>query len=144
MVYWTDSTSVLQYVKNESKRFHTFVANRVAKIRDATLPSQWCHVGSEENPADEGSRGLGGKQMQNCKWLSGPNFLWKGELFWPTPPMILKESGQVGGRDSLEGDPEVKSAVKVCQVTQTDVVNGTLDKFLDRYSSWNALRKGVA
>ncbi|KAJ8021095.1 hypothetical protein HOLleu_40866 [Holothuria leucospilota] len=58
--------------------------------------------------------------------------------------MILKESGQVRGRDSLEGDPEVKSAVKVCQVTQTDVVKGTLDKFFDRYSTWNALRKGVA
>lgn len=54
VVYWTDSTSVIQYVKNESKRFHTFVANRIAKIRNATLPSQWFHVGSEENPVDEG------------------------------------------------------------------------------------------
>lgn len=31
-VFWTDSTSVLKYVNNEDKRFHTFVANRVATI----------------------------------------------------------------------------------------------------------------
>ena len=33
-VFWTDSTSVLKYIKNEDKTFHTFVANRVALIRD--------------------------------------------------------------------------------------------------------------
>ena len=38
--YWTDSTSVLQYLQNESRRFHTFIANRVAKIQGATKPSQ--------------------------------------------------------------------------------------------------------
>lgn len=29
----------------------------------------------------------------------------------------------------------------MCHVTHTDVVKGTLDKFFDHYSSWNALRK---
>ena len=33
-VFWTDSTSVLRYVNNEDKRFHTFVANRIAIIRE--------------------------------------------------------------------------------------------------------------
>jgi len=31
-VFWTDSTCVLGYLRNESKRFDTFVANRVATI----------------------------------------------------------------------------------------------------------------
>lgn len=35
-VFWTDSTSVLKHIKNEDKRFHTFVANRVTTIREAT------------------------------------------------------------------------------------------------------------
>ncbi|XP_071948772.1 uncharacterized protein [Antedon mediterranea] len=34
--YWTDSTSVLRYIANESSRFHTFVSNRVTIIRSAT------------------------------------------------------------------------------------------------------------
>ncbi|KAL0152977.1 hypothetical protein M9458_051730 [Cirrhinus mrigala] len=31
-VYWTDSTAVLKYLRNESARFRTFVANRVTTI----------------------------------------------------------------------------------------------------------------
>ncbi len=49
-VFWTDSTSVLKYVMNEDKRFHTFVANRVSIIREATKTSQWRYVGTKENP----------------------------------------------------------------------------------------------
>lgn len=57
-VFWTDSTSVLRYIDNDTTRFKTFVANRVALIREATQPSQWSYVGTEENPADQASRGL--------------------------------------------------------------------------------------
>ena len=35
-VFWTDSTAVLRYVKNETRRYHTFLANRVALIRDGS------------------------------------------------------------------------------------------------------------
>ena len=40
-VFWTDSMSVLQYIRNESTRFHTFVENRLAIIHDGSVPSQW-------------------------------------------------------------------------------------------------------
>ena len=36
--FWTDSQIVLQYIKSNSKRFHTFVANRVAAIRRVSEP----------------------------------------------------------------------------------------------------------
>lgn len=32
--FWTDSTAVIRYVENENRRFQTFVANRIATIRD--------------------------------------------------------------------------------------------------------------
>ena len=57
-VFWTDSTIVLRYIANQDKRFHTFVANRVSSILDASVPAQWRHVPSELNPADDASRGL--------------------------------------------------------------------------------------
>ena len=56
-VFWTDSTSVLRYIRNETKRFHTFVANRIAIIRDGSNPDQWRHVGGDLNPADDLCRG---------------------------------------------------------------------------------------
>ena len=40
-VFWTNSTSVPKYIMSEDRRFHTFVANRVALIRDGWSPCQW-------------------------------------------------------------------------------------------------------
>jgi len=83
-VFWTDSMSVLRYVKNESKRFHTFVANRITTIRDGSTPDQWYHVEGAMNPGDHTSRGLSADAFLNCtEWLLGPEFLWKCELKWP-------------------------------------------------------------
>ena len=56
-IYWTDSTAVLGYISNDSKRFHTFVCNRVETIGSSTTPDQWHYVPSLENPADIASRG---------------------------------------------------------------------------------------
>ncbi|XP_064628046.1 uncharacterized protein LOC135487854 [Lineus longissimus] len=56
--FWSDSQTALQYIKNDTKRFHTYVANRVTEIREATDPGQWRHCPGVMNPADEASRGL--------------------------------------------------------------------------------------
>ena len=39
-VFWTGSMIVLQYIKNHARRFHTFVANRVAILHDGSSPDQ--------------------------------------------------------------------------------------------------------
>lgn len=83
-VFWTDSTSVLKYLNNEDRRFHTFVANRISTIREASEPSQWRHVGSKDNPADDASRGMKVSEFLNkTRWLEGPAFLWRPEEDWP-------------------------------------------------------------
>ena len=56
-VFWSDSTSVLQYIINQDKWFRTFVANRLAVIRDGSQPTQWKYVPTSDNPADLVSRG---------------------------------------------------------------------------------------
>ena len=38
ITFWTDSMTVLHYIANESKHFHTYVANRVAIIRADSRP----------------------------------------------------------------------------------------------------------
>ncbi|XP_071481344.1 uncharacterized protein [Diadema antillarum] len=130
--YWTDSTSVLQYIRNESRRFKTFVANRVAKIHNASTPSQWRHVDTASNPADDGSRGMTATEMvNNPRWLKGPNFLWQEEENWPTPPEVLQ--------DIPQDDVEVKKA-NVNAVTSTD----SLEELLTRFSSWNKLKRAFA
>ncbi|XP_072164399.1 uncharacterized protein [Diadema setosum] len=130
--YWTDSTSVLQYIRNESRRFKTFVANRVAKIHNASTLSQWRHVDTASNPADDGSRGMKATELiNNLRWLEGPTFLWEEEENWPSPPEVLQELPQE--------DVEVKKA-NVNAVVSTD----SLEELLTRFSSWNKLKRAFA
>ena len=39
-VFYTDSSVVLGYIRNEGKRFHTYVGNRAHHIRDRLEPQQ--------------------------------------------------------------------------------------------------------
>ena len=93
-IFWTDSKVVLGYIKNDSKRFHVFVANRVQQIRDQTSPSQWRRCLAWYHCQTE--------LVEGSRWISGPKFLWKPEGLWPQPPE---------DQDLINlpaGDPEVK------------------------------------
>ena len=88
-VFWTDSMIVLQYIYSCSKRFQTFVANRLSVIHNGSMPRQWRKVGTKDNPADDVSRGLNRFEMIfNHRWKQGPEFLWQDESAWPTNPAM--------------------------------------------------------
>ena len=131
--YWTDSTSVLQYIRNQSRRFQTFVANRVAMIQDVSEPSQWKHIRTTSNPADIASRGIKANESSKLReWLTGPEFLWHDESTWPAQPTFLPELPI--------NDPEVKKEARVHVVTH----EGITDSLIRRYSSWYRLQKAIA
>lgn len=129
--FWTDSKVVLGYVNNEARRFHTFVANRVQKIRKSTNPRQWFYVPSEENPADSASRGKSVTELLSSNWFTGPSFLWVWDL--PTTQTVELEP-------SL-GDPEVrKTQTMLTKVTETF----SLAERLSKFSSLSKAVKAVA
>ena len=66
--FWTDTTIVLQYIFNQERRFHTFVANRVAEIRGKSEVEQWHHVSTKDNPADDASRGVTAGSLGLSRW----------------------------------------------------------------------------
>ena len=135
-VFWTDSMSALRYVKNENRRFHTFVANRVSMIRDGSTPVQWHHVEGTVNPGDHASRAMSADALLNCeRWLMGPEFLWKPEEDWPQDPLSF-------GSFSCE-DPEVKPEVKTSMASMSEPVYPLVEHF-QRTSSWHRLKKSVA
>ncbi|XP_071479017.1 uncharacterized protein [Diadema antillarum] len=137
--YWTDSTSVLKYIRNESRRFHTFVANRITKIQSVSDPSEWRHVDTKSNPADDGSRGLQAREMtSDCRWICGPEFLQKPQECWPQPPTDLGENDDLAASGEVLNDPEVKKGL--VNLTTADPVQ----KLTERYSTWNGLKRGVA
>jgi len=128
--YWTDSNTVLKYIRNDKKRFHVFVANRMQTIRNATNPNQWRYVGTDINPADDSSCGLKGHELsKQHRWITGPNFLWLPESEWPQLPGDLD--------DVSYNDPEVKKVL----VNSMDVEeNADLLKRLTRFSEWHCMK----
>ena len=131
VMFWTDSQTTLQYIRNETKRFHTFVANRVAEIRDVTNVNQWRHCPGKLNPADDASRGLRPQKLSTQhRWWRGPEFLWQSEECWP--------DAKVG--DIPDDDPEIRMEVRIHQINVASNVSGVSIKFL---SSDQGLQKMV-
>ena len=74
--FWTDSMTVLRYLRNVSTRFKIFVAHRVQQIQDATDVNNWNYVPTDQNPADLASRGIAPDDSEKLEfWLYGPKFL---------------------------------------------------------------------
>lgn len=136
ITYHTDSTTVLRYIGNEQKRFQIFVANRVQLIRDFTSPEQWRFVDTNSNPADDASRGLSAVGLlQQRRWTSGPQFLWKLETEWPQQPFPV---GEVP-----DDDPEVRKVVSASTMVKEDTT-ASVNKLIEYHSSWYRLKLSVA
>ena len=132
----TDTMIVLQYIKNRARRFHTFVANRVAIVPDGSSPDQWRYVNSELNPADDVSRGLSASDLvNNVRWKDGPAFLWMEEAQWPQLPETVP--------NLLVEDSEVKQLAKSC-VAESSVQDDCVNLLFERHSNWFRLTKSVA
>lgn len=72
---FTDSRIVLGYFHNQTRRFHTYVANRVQRIRQHSDPEQWNYITTEANLADVGSRGVLANELIQSLWFRGPSHL---------------------------------------------------------------------
>ncbi|XP_033105089.1 uncharacterized protein LOC117107502 [Anneissia japonica] len=84
---------------------------------------------TKSNPADEGSRGIHACEItEDCRWLRGPEFLWKADTEWPIMPV------SIDNKDLEFKTPPVHSLA--CRATMMDVIL--------RYSTWTKLLKGLA
>ena len=121
-----DSMTSLQYIKNESRCFQTFVANHVAEIHETSSPEQWHHIPGAINPADDGSQGVNVQYFRpDCRWWSGPKFLWEPDHTWPNVPV----------EDLQDDDKEIRKSPTVLFISNVSQI----DFLLQRYSSWSRL-----
>ena len=84
LIFWTDSTAVLHCIKNNTKLFPVFVANRLAIIEQNTELDCWRHVPSNLNSADLASRSVRANSNKLKKWVERSEFLTKPRTEWPT------------------------------------------------------------
>lgn len=130
--FYTDSRVVLGYICNQSKRFYTYVSNRVQKTVHACSPCQWNYVPSGQNPADIGSRGASVVELVESAWLSGPKFLLQN-LMSVLNPFPLVEP---------ENDWEICKEVTV-KVTNLEHQTGSFCEILKTFSSWQRLVRAL-
>ena len=134
--FWTDSMTVIQYIENNNRRFHTYVANRVTFIRNSSSPDQWNYIETRANPADVCSRGMTIEDFLSCEtWKTGPEVLWKQE--------IIKSIRPDSQKDSLQGDPEVKSDA-IIFTTTAHKASDPVEAIFRRFSTYLRLKKFIA
>ena len=129
--FWTDSQNVLGRIRNASRHFKPFVANRVGEIHRVTELSQWQHVATKSNPADLLTRGLTASQLAECDlWWNGPPFLIEPEDAWPAGPV------QPAVFDTTEMKRQINVHSHLTFQHQRNVLN-RLDP--TRFSDWTRL-----
>lgn len=131
--FFTDSQVVLGYIKNRTRRFYTYVSNRVARIQEFSTPEQWKYVPSEANPADAATRSTSHDIVDVLRqWQNGPN---------------LTQSGANNGVLDFplvepENDCEIRP--EIC-TKKTDVVAiQTIEDRFEKFSSWRNLVSAFA
>ena len=152
--FWTDSTLVLQYVQNKTRRFKTYIANRVTEILESSQVEQWGHVGGNENPADLLTRGVFDpvKLLETSKhgttWFSGPEFLHMDEPSWPTTLVgeLPDDDCEIKPRSVLIGNTcmqyQIFDATRVSSWTKLKRIVGWILRFIHNCRKRNGLSRG--
>ena len=92
--FWSDSTTVLQWIHSSHRKQQVFVANQVTEILDTTNVSQWKHVSGINNPANIGSRAINIEELTRSEWLTGPAWLKRPETEWPEQVNLIFASDE--------------------------------------------------
>ena len=129
--FLTDSTITLAWIQCASRSFKPFVSSRVGEIQSKSDPSQWKHIPSEENVADDLSRGLRVQQLTG-RWMNGPRFLTLPEEQWPVQTVTPSPA---------EHNMERRHVNAVSAASQVDIGNVIDPKV---FTSWRKLIRVTA
>ncbi|XP_065365548.1 uncharacterized protein LOC135958579 [Calliphora vicina] len=129
IVCWSDSTTVVSWIGSESRRYKPFVAHRITEILDSTSPADWRWLPTNLNVAKETTRMKSQVNFSDdCRWFTGPKFLYEYEDEWPKTQEIPTCS-----LDTEEVRP------KFALLVNTPVVFE-----FDRFSSYLKLKRTIA
>ncbi|KAL0810972.1 hypothetical protein ABMA28_010266 [Loxostege sticticalis] len=94
--FWTDSKTVLTWLRTGARSYKPFVAHRIAEIEENTKIEEWRWVPTKMNVADDGTREVPQEFNERHRWFNGPSFLLEDPSTWPaeaatSPPITGEE-----------------------------------------------------
>ncbi|XP_055922143.1 uncharacterized protein LOC129953216 [Eupeodes corollae] len=129
IIFWSDSKTVLYWIRSEDRRYKHFVAFRIGEIIEASDPNDWRWIPTKENVADEATKWKRHMKFESeCRWYKGPSFLYQQEDQWP--------------RDESLQFITVEEA-RVNFVQNVSKTNASIIEYT-RFSKWNRLLRSLA
>ena len=125
---WSDSSTVVHWIKSEPRTRQVFVANRLGEIGELTQTTEWRWLPSSLNPADDATRWSGNVPDAQQRWFLGPSFLKEEENAWPLNKHLDEQE-----RKTID-DMELRKAIIY-------TVDATVDYFptTGRFLGWPGL-----
>ena len=131
-VFWSNSRTVLCWLRSEPRNYRDYVANRLGEMDELSEADSWKWVPTAENPADDATKCNRLNFSPLGRWFAGPEFLSLIEREWPEQPPITKEE--------YAEKIKIESRNLVFAVSPKAAVMPDPSKF----SSWSHLRRVVA
>ncbi|XP_062535348.1 uncharacterized protein LOC134204552, partial [Armigeres subalbatus] len=88
---WTDSTTVLSWLRADPRKYRQYVALRVSEILTESEFNEWYWIATKRNIADKTTKWSNGPDFDSdSEWYCGPEFLLQPETEWAIkqPSMI--------------------------------------------------------
>ncbi|XP_055590152.1 uncharacterized protein LOC129742295 [Uranotaenia lowii] len=129
---WTDSQTVLSWIRSDHRRYKQFVGFRIGEILKLTSPSDWRWVPTKLNEADRLTKWRSDSGLHsNSAWFKGPEILYRAEHLWPAQ----RNQNDI----PTSADDELRA-----QFLFHDVFISQALIDVQRFSKWNILVRTVA
>ncbi|KAL0839890.1 hypothetical protein ABMA28_016513 [Loxostege sticticalis] len=90
--FWTDSKTVLAWLRTGARSFKPFVAHRIAELEENTKTEEWRWVPTKLNVADDATRDVPKDFNKEHRRFVGPSFLKEDRSTWPEEKKSVPET----------------------------------------------------
>ncbi|GBP48180.1 hypothetical protein EVAR_27566_1 [Eumeta japonica] len=129
-IFWTDSRTVLSWIRSDPRSFKPFVAHRLAELEEHTTVKCWRWVPTKLNVADDATRDPPTHFDETHRWFHGPDFLRKSEDEWP--------------QETVESERPTGEERSCTTLTLVNKEDSQVVPNVSRFSSWTRLLRSTA
>ncbi|XP_055543223.1 uncharacterized protein LOC129728792 [Wyeomyia smithii] len=126
--FWSDSTTVLSWIRSDHRRYKEYVGHRVGEILSISRLPEWKWIPTKLNVADQLTKSTRDPEMNAAStWFNGPDFMYLGEENWPKQRAVQAETEEEIKVHLMIHDVEVPAAViKVERISKWNILVRTL------------------